>query len=474
MNRLNTIIDQQKFFLVGLFVVLVSFACTYDVPFFWDALSKSTRATWFYEHDFSQWVVPTEINSGHPPFWTLLLAFTWKVFGRDLLVTRILLLMLNIGVVYQLQTIINKYRSKTISWYWYLILFIEPTYLAQTTILNNDVLMLFLCLVSFNFIRKNRLLYSLAITGVLFCNLRGMLLISGFFLFDVASYYYQNRSFKKIYKLAYPYILPIVCFALFLNYQYGILGWIIKSPSSEGHRDLVGLKQFVINIASLIRAFADYGRFWFLIILFTCIGIVIKHKKEISKETKELMLFWSCLFITNVSVMLLSSNPIGHRYFMILYLVSLLVFVNLLFTIIPKVEVIYMAFFSSVVMLLTGHFWIYPKSISQAWDSSLAYLNYFEMKEKMKEYVIDHQIPLDSIGTKTRNVTSYYEYLREEEDMNYVGDAAVESYPYYVFSNIENETKDDEIFVLENEWILIQEYQKKGIFVRLYKSPKTE
>ena len=183
MHKLNSIIDQQKLFLIGLFVVLVSFIFTYDVPFFWDALSKSTRATWFYEHNFSQWVVPTEINSGHPPFWTLLLAFIWKVFGRELLITRILLLLLNIGVVYQLQTVINKYRIQTIPWYWYLILFIEPTYLAQTTILNNDVLMLFMCLLSFNLIRKNRVLYSLAITGVLFCNLRGMLFFWSFFSF---------------------------------------------------------------------------------------------------------------------------------------------------------------------------------------------------------------------------------------------------------------------------------------------------
>ena len=210
------------------------------------------------------------------------------------------------------------------------------------------------------------------------------------------------KSFKNIYKLAYSYVLPLVCFILFLSYQYSVLGWIIKSPSSEGHRDLVGVKQFIINAISIIRVFADYGRFFFLIILFTCIGIVLKKKKQITKEIGELMLFWGCVFITNISVMLLSSNPIGHRYLMILYLTGLLIFVNLLFTVLENKRVIYIVFSTSVLLLFSGHFWIYPKNISQGWDSSLAYLNYFNLKKQMQQYVEDHHIPLDSIGTKNR------------------------------------------------------------------------
>lgn len=474
MDKLKELVNQQKIFLVGFLVVFISFLCTYDVPFFWDALSKSTRATWFYTHDFSQWVVPTEINSGHPPFWTLLLAFTWKIFGRTLLVSRLLLLILNIGVVYQLQILINKYRLKNIPWYWYLILFLEPTYLAQTTILNNDVLMLLMCLLAFNNIKVNRVIYSLAITGVLFCNLRGMLFFTAFFLFDVFSYDYQNKGIKKAYKLIYPYLFPLICFALFLLYQYSVLGWVIKSPTSIEHRSLVDIKHFLINIASAIRVFADYGRFLFWIILFVCLGVVIKNKKEISKETKTLVLFWSCLLVTNVFVMLLSSNPIGHRYFMLLYLIGLLVFVNVVFSILQKRRTIYIAYFSSVFLLVSGHFWIYPQTISQGWDSSLAYLNYFKVKKKMQNYILDHKIPLDSIGTKTRNARSYYEYLREDDDILYVGDANSNMFPYYIHSNIENSTKDEEIFILQNQWTMIQEYKNKGVFVRLYKSPKVK
>ena len=75
---------------------------------------------------------------------------------------------------------------------------------------------------------------------------------------------------------------------------------------------------------------------------------------------------------------------------------------------------------------------------------------------------------------KTGNPTLYYEYLKEGEDLSYVGDAEIKSYPYYVFANIENETKTEEVFELEHEWILLQEYKNKGVFVRLYKSPNTK
>ncbi|NIJ46258.1 hypothetical protein FHR24_002742 [Wenyingzhuangia heitensis] len=474
MSLLVSLLNQYKIFLIGVFLVLISFLVTYDVPFFWDALSKSERATWFYEHNFSNWVVPTEINSGHPPFWTLLLAFTWKIFGRTLLVSRLLLLLLNIGVVYQIHLLITTNKIKNIPWYWYLILFIEPTYLAQTTILNNDVLMLLMCLAAYNLIKKNRLLYSLAITGVLFCNLRGMFFYMGFFAFDIISYLRTHKGVKNIHKHIYPYIFPISCFALFLFYQYSVLGWIIKSPSAIEHRSLVDVKHFFINIIATIRVFADYGRFLFWIVVFYSFVLCIRQKKHLDKKTKELVLLWLCFFVINVSIMLLSTNPIGHRYFMILYIIGLLIFVNVIFNVLHKKRLTYLCFWMSVGSLLSGHFWIYPETISQGWDSSLAYLNYFDLKKKMHLYVKNHQISLDSIGTKTWNPKANIEYLQEKNSEVYIGDADSSKFKYYVHSNVENRTKDEEIFVLQNQWTLIKEYKKNGVFVRLYKSPGIE
>src|SRR5690606_23190743 len=76
---------QYNFLLAGSIAFLILlFVLTLHVPFFWDAVSKSVRATWLYNHDFNSLVVPTQLNSGHPPLWETLFALSWKIGGRTI------------------------------------------------------------------------------------------------------------------------------------------------------------------------------------------------------------------------------------------------------------------------------------------------------------------------------------------------------------------------------------------------------
>ena len=331
MNRLPTVITKNYFFIIGVIVVFASFLFTYDVPFFWDALSKSLRANWLYTNNFAQFVVPTDLNSGHPPLWISLLALVWKMFGQTLLVSRILLLVLNLGVVYQLQLLVKNFKLNYVPWYWYLILLIEPTYLAQTTILNNDVLMLFMILVSFNNIFKNRILYSLAITAMLFCNLRGMFFFVGFVIYDLQHHIFKyQKNYKEYLPKTLAYLLPVISFISYVYYQFSLLGWAIKQPKGDwdAHRQLVDIKHFIHNIIAIVWVFADFGRFLFWIILLVAGYIIIKKRKKIDSKTFQLVIFSACIFITYTGAMTLTSNPIGHRYFMLFYILELFLFIN--------------------------------------------------------------------------------------------------------------------------------------------------
>ncbi|MDO6802639.1 hypothetical protein Q4595_09275 [Wenyingzhuangia sp. 1_MG-2023] len=472
MDNVKELFKQHYFFVIGAFVSIVVFLATYKIPFFWDAISKSERATWFFEHHFSQWVIPTELNSGHPPLWTLLLAFSWTLFGRTLLVSRALLLLLNLAVVYQMQLLVKKYSDNGIPKYAYLLLLIEPTYLAQSTILNNDVLLLLMCFLAFNNIFKNRVIYSLALTGILFCNLRGILFFGGFVLFDVLVQVFGWIKVKNYKKSIYALVVPLLCFGTFLVYQYHQLGWVFKSPSKNwsDQRELVGVFQLLKNGISLVWVFADFGRFLFWILALLSGVVCIQKKIQINVKIKRLILFWICLLVCNVT-MIFSSNPIGHRYFMFLYLIGLLITLHLIFTVFSTKKA-KLASFSIGILLISGHFWIYPETISQGWDSSLAYLSYFEVKEKMYHYVLEQNLPVTEVGTKTRNPSVYIAYLRNEEQETYTYCSKISEVEYFVHSNIENSTKDEEIAILHNQWVLLQEYQKGGVFIRLYQAPK--
>ncbi len=470
MNNLNKIILKNSIFLIGVLIVFICFLVTYDLPFFWDALSSSQLATWFYNHHFSQWVVPTDINPGHPPFFALLLAFSWQIFGKTILVSRLLLLLMSMGVVYQIQKLIENYKIKNIAWYWYLLIFIDPTFLAQTTIINNDVLMMFFCLLGINTRKKNKLWYVVAITGILFCNLRGMFLVFGFLIFEIYKQpkliFYKDKESRWTYVV---FSISMLFFSLFLLYQYHVLGWVLKSPHSVSHRGFTNVVRAFKNMIAIVWNFSDYGRFLFLLLGLSALFIKLKNK-TLDDKTKELLLITLFLAIPTIVINIVSSNPVGPRYFMLFYLLLLMAFVNLL----ENAKWRNIKWGLSFVLLISGHFWIYPATISQGWDSSLAYVNYFELKKNMQNYILEHNLPLAKIGSKTRNPLREIEYLENKKSLQYVEDANLLEVDYYVHTNIENNTKDAEIHILKTEWNLIKEYRKNGVFVRLYQSPKAK
>lgn len=456
-----------RLFYIPVIGILILFLFTHDTPFFWDALSKSKRATWFYEHDFSQFVVPDHINSGHPPLWTLSLALLWKFFGRNLLVTRLYLLILNIMVAFQLSCVIQKYAKSGIHILAYLVVFIDPTYIAQTTILNNDVLMLFFCLLAINQSEKNRVLYGMALTGILFCNLRGMFFVTGFFLYEGYKII-ENRKFqiKDVFNAFKVFVIPVLVFGLFLIYQYQTVGWVIRSPmtSFNSHRQIVGFQQLIKNGFAIVWNFMDYGRFVFLLLTFWALVIDFRNR-VLDMKTQNLLKITISLVIPILTLMLLSSNPIGPRYFMLFYLLLLILFVNIL----SGKEWIKIAVVS--VFLISGHFWIYPKTLPQGWDSSLAYLNYFDVKDEMEAYILDQDINLKKISTYDANCSSYIERLEDDGSPVFVrGEMGLT--PYYLYSNIENSTSDEQIEKLYTHWIKVKECKKGGIIISLFKSPE--
>ena len=56
-----------------------------DHVFFWDTVQLGAKhAYWYYENNFQSLLLPTEIDSGHPPLFGMYLAFCWLLFGKSL------------------------------------------------------------------------------------------------------------------------------------------------------------------------------------------------------------------------------------------------------------------------------------------------------------------------------------------------------------------------------------------------------
>ncbi|WP_225036301.1 hypothetical protein [Winogradskyella sp. SM1960] len=161
------------------------------------------------------------------------------------------------------------------------------------------------------------------------------------------------------------------------------------------------------------------------------------------------------------------SNPIGDRYFMICYLLAVILLINLITHFnLAKKRLMYSAV---VVMFVLGHFWIYPATISQSWDSSLAYLNSYEVEEQMERYIDSVGIKPSEIGTRIRfNERNFSEFKVLTEAERYT-DFNIETNQFILLSNIDNQTKDDELNEIMSNWTLVKRYSQLGVFMELYK-----
>lgn len=461
----NLLLIGSIFFLIGLYFL------TWNVPFFWDATSKSSRATWLFDHNFSQWVVPTEISSGHPPLWELLLATTWKFTDRTIEYSRLLLLLFNIGVYWQLILFIKENKLKNVPIFVTILVLVEPTLLAQSTIINNDMMLVFFTFLGLNSIYKNqKLLYSIALTGVLFSNLRGIGCFACLFLIDFLFTYYKLKKGKQSFSW-FSYILPIVLFSVFLAYHQSLLGWVLKVPGNS-HRNLASFPQMTKTVGAIIKAFIDYGRVFLCLILAFLLFRLFKVKtgKSIADENKRLILIFSIFLIVFSVLFIAMTNPLGPRYFMINYLVATLLCLNLIYTLIQNIKWQKISTAILFIAFVTGHFWIWPTTISQGWDSSFAYLNYFPLRDKMENYIKENNFSKKEIGTNLNLNNPQYIDLTPPSEELYI-DLNTSENNYILLSNIENETSDEDIRIIMNDWKLIKSFHQLGVFISLYQNP---
>ncbi len=398
--KLKKISYLQVFFIVCCALV-VSTIIFRDLPFFWDAISKSARANWIYENDLKQFIIPTQFSSGHPPLWISLLAISWTIFGKSILSARILLLIINIGVFWQISRLCKNNFINGISAGAMLLVCLEPTLMAQTTSLNNDMLLLFFTLFSLNnLINQKPFLFTLALIGLLFTNLRGIYLFTAILI--IHAIYLRYRLISNNKAMFSAYVISAVSFGFFCILQYRELGWflITENINYNQHRQTTGIKNVLINSIVYVKSFLEYGRFIIFIVL---IPLFLKYIKEKSLKNLQIDRMGIAFFVISVLLflgMVPFSNPIDNRYFMICYILAIILLINLTFLFQLKYKKLILS--TVVICFLTGHFWVYPATISQSWDSSLAYLRYFPLEVKMENYIKNSGLESSSIGTRIR------------------------------------------------------------------------
>lgn len=473
MKLLNNILKNNTFIFVSfLFISLLIFAFSYNFGIFWDnVLFVSKVGKHLYENSVFNWMIPDSFDSGHPPTLGFLNAIFWKLLGKELWVSHLIMVPFTFGLFFQVHQLISFYVKDKLSVILGLILiFADPTLAAQLVIVNPELIQLFFFFLAINSVlRNNHYLKVVALFFLSIISLRSMMLCGGVFLFEIInSYAIEKQKLKSIlnYKFILSYLIGSIPGLLFIGLHYLDKGWIMSHPNSpwDAHHQLVSISGFFNNLVILCHRFLDFGRiFIFIFILFS----LFKFKKVMhNKNNLQLLLLAVTSVIIVIAASLLKTNPFGHRYFIASYIFLILFSFIILQNYYKNKRLIYTLL---LVGLLSGNLWIYPRSIAQGWDASLAHLPYHSLRIEAIKYLDANDIRIEETASFFPNASTLDNVdlsgdMRQFEEYNGINE-------YLFYSNVFN-LNDETYENIDTNYTIIKKFKKLGIHIYIYKRIK--
>ncbi|MFI5149364.1 MAG: hypothetical protein ACHQRM_06485 [Bacteroidia bacterium] len=454
------------------------------IPLFWDAVYYALPATQEGKSGFNPLHVQEAYDTGGFPFYALLLKLAWRIFKFHLIITHIALLPFLWAIVFAFYRIGKLFLTEKILPWALLLLFLEPCFLTQAVLAAPDIILLsFFLLALMAMLEKRRMLFTLFLVFLFFCNVRGTFAIASLFILD---YLFSNPLTRKKVNALLPYIpVTLLAFSWFL-YHHRVSGWYVLSPLREQTDEhSVSIRIMLKHIVLVVWKLIDSGR----IILWIFLGFGFLYFRKNKDPLFSRMLLMILLPLLCFSALLIPiSNPIGARYFMPVFVLLIFPVCYLLqqWKTIQRIgSVILMA-----AILLSGNYWIYPERLSNEWDTSLKVMPYFKLEQDMREFIyttslknkemnpykIGTQFPLINSRAETYlshewNVPDIISYFDNELHYTNALDGPVSKFHYYLHSNVCNTDLLPQIEEVKKKWKLVKEFRQGLVYISLYENP---
>jgi hypothetical protein len=443
--------------------------------FFWDSvLLGSVYGDWYYSHNFRKLFVPGDI-AGYPPLFGMYIAAGWKLFGRSLQVSHWLMLPFLWGIVVQVYLLVKRFIHRAWVVPAMLLLLLEPTLLAQSTQIAPDIVLVFLYLLCLNAVLSGqRLLLAVGLVFLSIISPRGTISVVALFVTDILLDLNRQQTGNWLSQGANKVIAYLPAFVvastwLWLHYQH--FGWIGYNPDSQWgtYSQIVGVKGFFKNIAVLIWRMLDFGRIIIWLVALIAFARLFKTTGLSNPAVRTLYILFLSPLLVYASVLLFYTNPIAHRYLLVVYICFALLVLYILLQL-QSAKLKAGLYGLMLAGCLGGHFIVYPDPVAKGWDATLAHLPYYYLRKQTISWMDRNNIPVESTGSGFPN-------LRPIGTIDLNGDkrafvkADLETNQYIFHSNIFNGFSDRQLQELEEQWILLHELRGGQVYVRLYKHP---
>lgn len=468
----NTISTKEYIFLILSSTIFILFSK--DFFFFHDNITQlSIPANYYYSTNFDRLYPPSEIITGHQPFFAMYLALGWKIFGKSIEVSHFLMLPFVIGFIIKLLELIRYLESRRLySYYILAICILDSGVISQLSLITFEITQMFFFIATINSILKkeNRKVAFYFVGLCIFSGLRATISGLGIISFCVL---YEIFTIHKITLKNYLKFLPgVLLFILFLATFYYKQGWIIHNTVSNEwaqSSERADFSTFIRNIIIFGWRLLDFGRItlWiFLIyIVWRCFRKNIIHNMNENYRKNSFILI--LILLTQMAVIFCATVPtknfIGHIYLLpttTILSISVCYFAINLFKS-PKISLNII-----LLSLISGYFWVYPEKIAKGWVSMPAHWTYYEQRNAAIEFLNRKNISKSDVSTSFPNLANE-EYISLSKDEENFKNIDLKTDKFILYSNIFNES-DEVINQIHNNFTPIF-YSKKGfVFVGVY------
>jgi hypothetical protein len=450
---------------VFVFFLVLTF-CSMHIPFFWDGTFFSGLSLYFYENGYNGFIAPQANDTGGFPLFSAYLTFMWKCFGKTLWVSHFAMLPFLIGIAYEYFKLAKRFISTNMIALSMLLLVIEPVFLTQSLLMGYDIVITCFFLLALNALYDDKkFIFSIAILLLCMISVRGVMLAGALFMIDILRN--RNIGFSGI-RLYLPTVLLLICWTF---YHHSQTGWYIFSPVRESNAEqLGGIKMMLRQLAYIGWKNVDLGRItlWALFIL----AMAYHLRKKTLPLMKELLQMVFIPLVVLSACMILIKNPIGHKYFLTIFLLLNIAACYVIDRFENKNSK-RILFALIAISLVAGNFTMYPQRYGNSWDSSLKIIPYFSMNKQMHEYILSSKINADEIGTQFPFTSDSRAAYMTNASYHYVDieDQPVSNFRYFLYSNVINTNRIAELEAIQKTWIEEKKFEKGMVVLTLYRNP---
>lgn len=452
-----------------LFLVLKYF--TLDHGFFWDhTAGYSMPADYLYTRGFLSILYPPHYVA-EPPLAHLYLATLWKWFGRNLLVAHLSVALFSVGVIWQVYRLCQQTASRYAPYLFWLIM-AEPALFTQLLLLSPDVILCFFALLSIRLLLAGRRLpLSLAGLCLGLVSIRGFVIASGLGLgYFLIQLLVEKKTLRKAFLHAFPPFLPVLlALGSWFLYRKIETGYWLYAPDFAylEHRQWVDGARLLKNLLGLALRMADSGRIGVWILFFAALfKMGIRPFVAFITRSSLALLYLGMLFVL-LWVTLPVTNPFGDRYFLVLFILFALMTVRM-------AEEVYMpkqvrlSCIVLILVLLSGHAWVYPEKIAKAWDSVLSHMPYYSLRQEMIRHLDEEGIPVGEVSASFP-LNARFDDTEINGDFRRFSPVDWEHSRYILYSNVYN-WDDESLRKIRTggNWKLVKEFRRGFVCMQLY------